>query len=78
LSYLNVTHHIKGLNKEEEWRKLEVSTMILRKVMAVQSKKFLKFINFVNNEKQTFVCLKKVENWWSKPTSNNHKVYVRS
>jgi hypothetical protein len=45
LKFLNVnlyrvTHHFKGLEKEEECCKLEVSTIILRKVMAVQSSNF--------------------------------------
>jgi hypothetical protein len=40
--------------KEEEWPKLEVSTIIVRKVIAVQNLKFLKFTNVVNNENRDF------------------------
>jgi hypothetical protein len=42
--------------------------------MAIQSLKFLKFINSVNDENRYFP-FEKVENWWLKQqhTSNNHK-----
>jgi hypothetical protein len=56
LNIIPIEWHIilKVLIKEDEWCKPEVSTMILRKVMAVQSLKFLKFNILINNEKQRF------------------------
>jgi hypothetical protein len=62
---------LKVLIKEKEWCKLEISTMI----MAVQSLKFLEFIIFANKKKQIF-HLKKVVNWWLKPTGKHKELNV--
>jgi hypothetical protein len=43
--------------------------------MAVQSLKISKLNNSVNNE-QSFFNVEKVENWWLKPSSKNHKEKV--
>jgi hypothetical protein len=50
-----MAYHLKVGIKEEDWCKLEVSTMILGKVIAVQSLEFLNFISSVNNKIQRYL-----------------------
>jgi hypothetical protein len=70
LKFLNVnphwvTHYFKGINKKIWMVQTTDFYKILRKVMAVQRQKFLKFNNYVNNEK-LILYLKYVEYWgWS-------------